>query len=87
MLHIHGGGFVSLGAQAELFRSQALASALNCVVVSVDYRLSRETHFPGPFDDVYAALKWLTSMLRSSVSIEAVSPCMAPAPEEVSQRC
>jgi acetyl esterase/lipase len=35
------------------------AAALDCVVVSVDYRLAPETRFPGALEDNYAALKWL----------------------------
>jgi acetyl esterase/lipase len=32
---------------------------LGVVVVSVDYRLSPGTPFPGPLDDCYAALRWM----------------------------
>ncbi|CAN7292893.1 alpha/beta hydrolase [Phenylobacterium sp. LjRoot219] len=59
ILQIHGGGFVMGTAKQALSSNQELAAALDCVVVSVDYRLAPETPFPGALEDNYAALKWL----------------------------
>lgn len=59
MLHIHGGGFVSGNADMSDPNSRSYAVDMNCVVVSVDYRLAPETPFPGPVEDCYAALLWL----------------------------
>jgi len=61
VLHIHGGGFVSSSAEIELRNAQDLAVALDCVVLTVDYRLAPETRFPGSLEDNYAALRWLYS--------------------------
>lgn len=61
VLHIHGGGYVSGGAAIELRNAQELALALDCVVLTVDYRLAPETRFPGSLEDNYAALRWLYS--------------------------
>ena len=61
MLHIHGGGFVSGSADMSDPNSRSYAVEMNCVVVSVDYRLAPETPFPGPVEDCYAALLWLQS--------------------------
>jgi acetyl esterase/lipase len=59
ILHTHGGGFV-IGSAKSLLRSlQELALALDCVIVTVDYRLAPETPFPGSLEDNYAGLKWL----------------------------
>lgn len=59
ILHIHGGGFIAGDPTEELRRSQELATALKCVVVSVRYRLAPETAYPGPLEDCYAALTWI----------------------------
>jgi acetyl esterase/lipase len=59
ILHIHGGGFVSGSADMSDPNSRSYAVDMNCVVVSVDYRLAPETSFPGPVEDCYAALLWL----------------------------
>jgi acetyl esterase/lipase len=59
ILHIHGGGYVGLGSGLGLRALQTLAADLDCVVVSVDYRLAPETKFPGSLEDNYAALTWM----------------------------
>jgi acetyl esterase/lipase len=59
LLHMHGGGFVSgFAGQFNPFL-QAAAQNCGCLVVSVDYRLAPETHFPGSLEDNYTALRWL----------------------------
>jgi len=59
ILHIHGGGYVlgSASAKEAAHRTQALT--LNCIIVTVDYRLAPETVFPGAVEDCYAALRWV----------------------------
>jgi len=59
ILHMHGGGFVMLDARSSIHNLQDLAVALDCVIVTVDYRLAPETRFPGALNDNYAALLWL----------------------------
>ena len=59
ILHTHGGGFISGSARFSLPLVQEIAAAVNCVVVSVDYRLAPETRFPGSLEDNYAGLKWV----------------------------
>jgi acetyl esterase/lipase len=59
ILHIHGGGFVMGDAKSALHDLQEIASALDCVIVTVDYRLAPETPFPGSLEDNYAGLAWL----------------------------
>jgi acetyl esterase/lipase len=60
VVHIHGGGFI-VGRVGDMTAfCQRLAAELDCVVVNVDYRLCPETPFPGPVEDNYAALHWLS---------------------------
>lgn len=59
ILHIHGGGFVVGAARRWLPYLQEIAATLNCLIITVDYRLAPETPFPGALEDNYTALSWL----------------------------
>ena len=61
IIHIHGGGFVIGNLDSELGSCVALCRVLGVVVVSVDYRLAPETPYPGPLEDCYAALQWVSN--------------------------
>lgn len=58
-VYLHGGGWVTGGLDEADGPCRALVLAWDCVVASVGYRLSPETPYPGPVDDVAAALAWL----------------------------
>lgn len=61
ILHLHGGGYV-MGATAPWEGvHRRLVHDLQCILVSVDYRLAPETIFPGAVEDAYAALCWVKS--------------------------
>jgi len=59
ILDIHGGGFIVGTARSTIASLQEIAHTLDCVIVTVEYRLAPETRFPGSLEDNYAALKWL----------------------------
>jgi acetyl esterase/lipase len=59
ILHIHGGGYTGGSAAFFLAALAPLAKAVDCVLVSVDYRLAPGTKYPGSLEDNYAALTWL----------------------------
>ena len=59
VLHMHGGGYVIGSASGSRRDIQNLSTALDCVAVSVEYRLAPETTFPGSLEDNYAALRWM----------------------------
>ncbi len=61
LLWLHGGGYIMGSADAEDLTVKSIVSALGCAAVSVDYRLAPETPHPGPVEDCYAALKWLST--------------------------
>ena len=64
-LHIHGGGYIIGNPELNDGPNRSLASELDCVVVSVDYRLAPETRFPGAVEDCYAALMWLRTQAEA----------------------
>lgn len=59
LLWIHGGGMVVFGAALDDRFCAETARTLECVVVSVEYRLAPEHLFPAALDDCYAAWTWL----------------------------
>jgi acetyl esterase/lipase len=61
LLWIHGGGYVLGTMEGDDLLAKQLATAVECVVVSVEYRLAPEHPFPAPVEDCYAALKWLAA--------------------------
>lgn len=61
ILHIHGGGYVMGAAAPQEPVHRNWVAELNCVVVTVEYRLAPETRAPGNVEDCYAALAWTVS--------------------------
>lgn len=61
LLWIHGGGYVLGDIEGDDLRARQFAKDLDCVVVSVEYRLAPEHPFPAPIEDCYAALRWLAA--------------------------
>jgi acetyl esterase/lipase len=59
VLWIHGGGYVLGTADRSRPVLDMLCAELDCVAVSVEYRLAPETPHPGALEDCYAALAWL----------------------------
>jgi acetyl esterase/lipase len=61
LLWIHGGGYVLGNIESDDLGMKQLAKAVECVIVSVEYRLAPEHPFPAPLEDCYTALKWLAA--------------------------
>ena len=59
ILHTHGGGYITGSAETSVRQMQELAVKLDCVIVTVEYRLAPETTYAGSIEDNYAGLKWL----------------------------
>ncbi len=58
LIWLHGGGWVTGDLDTVDPSARRMAVGGQCVVVSVDYRLSPETKFPDPTEDCYAATQW-----------------------------
>lgn len=54
----HGGSFVRGDLETFDAGRRAFARATGAIIVAVDQRLSPETRFPGPLEDLYAAVRW-----------------------------
>ncbi|MDP9705785.1 MULTISPECIES: alpha/beta hydrolase [Rahnella] len=65
ILHIHGGGYVLGSPEQSMPLTRPTTAQHECVIVSVDYRLAPETPFPGPLEDCYAALIWMTAQAEA----------------------
>ena len=59
-LFIHGGGFWLGSVDEDVVDAACRERSVGaqCVVISVDYRLAPEHHFPAAVDDCFAALRW-----------------------------
>ena len=58
---IHGGGMIVGDNRFGLPEALDLAEPLGLAVVSVEYRLAPETPHPGPVEDCYAGLVWVST--------------------------
>jgi acetyl esterase/lipase len=65
LYHIHGGGMVSGDRFTAVTELLDLLKGIECVVVSVEYRLAPETRAPGPAQDCYAGLVWASDNAAS----------------------
>lgn len=63
VVFFHGGGFVIGDVPSYDAQCRVVASAVDAVVVSVEYRLAPETPFPGAIDDALAATRWAAARL------------------------
>lgn len=61
IVHMHGGGFIALSATIGIPSLSRFVSQTGVQILSVDYRLAPENHFPTPLDDCWAALTWIHS--------------------------
>jgi acetyl esterase len=59
VLHCHPGGWVLGTPETSGPTLTEIANNLQCVIVSVDYRLAPEHPFPAAHDDVLATLRWI----------------------------
>ncbi|XP_024134008.1 neutral cholesterol ester hydrolase 1a [Oryzias melastigma] len=78
LMYLHGGGWAFGSGKGGAYDSisHRISDELNCVVVSVDYRLYPAVHFPEPFLDCFAAAKHFLSpevLARYAIDPERVA--------------
>ena len=59
LVFFHGGGWVIGNLDTHDGLCRMLANESHCRVISVEYRLSPESKFPGAVDDAMAAVSWI----------------------------
>lgn len=64
-IYLHGGGFCHGGYDTRNNFCKAIATRVNCVVVSVEYRMAPEHTFPAAPHDCYEALQWIYNNAES----------------------
>ena len=60
LLYFHGGGFIAGSPDIMIGWGSKLAKDVGCVIVLPTYRLAPETRWPGPIEDLYATLCWVS---------------------------
>ncbi|MGD0074443.1 MAG: alpha/beta hydrolase [Candidatus Binataceae bacterium] len=65
LVYFHGGGWVVGSLDAWDAACRMLTNAIECVTVSVGYRLAPEHKFPKPAEDCYAATQWVADNAAS----------------------
>ncbi|SKA10690.1 acetyl esterase [Enhydrobacter aerosaccus] len=61
LIYAHGGGWVFGNLDSHDVLCAQLARDAGITVIAVDYRLAPEQRFPGAFEDVVTALKWVAA--------------------------
>lgn len=65
MVYYHGGGFFGGGTHIVEQMCKLLVTEYDCIALNVDYRLCPENSYPAPFDDCWAATKWIYDHAKS----------------------
>lgn len=65
ILHIHGGGYISLSAEQCSVGHIRSVTNTGVQILTVDYRLAPEHPYPAPLDDCWAAFEWLHANAQS----------------------
>jgi hormone-sensitive lipase len=69
IIHIHGGGFVSMSSSSHQSYTRQWAKKLQAPIISIDYRLAPRHKYPAAVDDVWDAYIWLIQHAESELGI------------------
>jgi len=65
LVFYHGGGWTVNNLETHDGLCRSLTNDVNCIVVSVDYRLAPENKYPIPTEDSYLAVQWVANNAHS----------------------
>lgn len=71
IVHIHGGGFISMSSRSHQTYTRKWAKQLQIPIFSIDYRLAPEHPYPEAIDDCWQAYHWL---IRNSEEMFGIRP-------------
>lgn len=69
IIHIHGGGFVSMSSNSHQNYTRIWANDTKIPIVSIDYRLSPQYQFPAALNDCWQVYHWLVENAESHLGI------------------
>jgi hormone-sensitive lipase len=70
VIHIHGGGFVSMTSQTHRIYLNRWAKNLKMIHFSIDYRLAPQSRYPDALDDVWQAYLWIINYSETVLGIK-----------------
>lgn len=68
IIHIHGGGFISMSSGSHQIYTRKWANALKIAVFSIDYKLAPKHPYPQAFDDCFQAYLWILGHVETYFS-------------------
>lgn len=69
IIHVHGGGFVSMSSGSHQTYTRLWANELSVPIFSIDYRLAPQDQFPAALNDVWQVYYWLVLNAESTLGI------------------
>jgi len=70
IIHVHGGGFVSMSSYTHRIYVNKWVQTLNLIHFSIDYRLAPYNKYPDALDDVWQAYLWITTYAEKVLGIK-----------------
>ena len=70
IIHIHGGGFVTMSSDHHQTYTRQWVKDIGIPVFMISYRLSPECRYPGALDDCWQAYNWIVEYCKDALGIE-----------------
>jgi hormone-sensitive lipase len=68
IIHIHGGGFISMSSGSHQIYTRKWANSLKVPIFSIDYGLAPKHAYPKAFDDCFQAYMWILNNVETYFS-------------------